>query len=283
MAESLRFERILLPDHPGSMASPIPLLAAVASVTSSIKLGTYVLNTGVRHPALVAADIATLDALSGGRAVLGLGAGHTPSEWQLVGRPYPAAAERVGRLAEFIDVTSALLAGGPVTCRGSHFECEAAVLSGPRPVQPRIPLLVGGNGDRVMRLAGQHADIVSLTGFGRTLPDGHAHEVRWSEEAVARKVALVREAAAHRVRPPLVEVLVQHVEVTAHRWEVAERLSAGIAGLDVQTALNTPFLLIGSAVEIADQVRGWEARLGVSSWVIRHGHARDVSEVMSLL
>lgn len=280
--ESLGFQRLLLPDHPGSAGSPIPLLAAAASVTSSIGLGTYVVNAGVRHPALVAADIATLDAVSGGRAVLGIGAGHTPSEWRLVGRPYPSAAERVSRLAEFLDVAAALLAGDPVTYRGDHFECEAVVLEGPWP-QGRIPLLVGGNGDRVLRLAGQRADIVSLTGFGRTLRDGHTHEVRWSAADVESKMALIRGAAAHRPHPPVLEVLVQHVELTARRRDVAQRLAAEVAGLDLPTALDTPFLLIGTAAEIAEQVRGWEARLGIGSWVVRHGHARDVAEVMARL
>ena len=81
-AEAAGFDTLLTADHPGSCATPFVALAAAAAVTTTIKLGSYVVNAGVREPMLLAADVATLDVVSGGRAVLGIGAGHTPAEWR---------------------------------------------------------------------------------------------------------------------------------------------------------------------------------------------------------
>ncbi|WP_238454015.1 LLM class flavin-dependent oxidoreductase [Micromonospora sp. ATA51] len=80
--EAAGFDALLAADHPGHGASPFVSLAAAAAVTSTLGLGSYVSNAGVREPILLATDVATLDMVSGGRARLGLGAGHTPAEWR---------------------------------------------------------------------------------------------------------------------------------------------------------------------------------------------------------
>jgi len=280
-AESLGMDRLLLPDHPGSSASPFPLLGAAAAVTESIGLGTYVLNAGVRHPVLVAADVATLDALSGGRVIVGVGAGHTPAEWALFGEPYPSAGQRVDRLCEFVDVLQGLLTphGEPFTYDGTYFTIDDALLHSPEPIQRQVPLLLGGNGDRVLRLAGERADVVSLTGFGRTQADGHTHEVMWSEHDVARKIAHVRAGAAGRDAMPVIEVLVQHVQETTARRPAAEALAHDVQGLDAATALDTPFCLLGTRAQIAEQMTSWQQRLGVTSWVVRPSHMHLMAEI----
>src|SRR5680860_1196889 len=97
--EKSGFDALLAADHPGSSASPFVALAAAASVTSTLGLGSYVSNAGIREPVLLASDVATLDVVSHGRARLGLGAGHTPAEWGAVGRVRPSVAGRVRRLS----------------------------------------------------------------------------------------------------------------------------------------------------------------------------------------
>ncbi|MQA98084.1 MAG: LLM class flavin-dependent oxidoreductase [Streptosporangiales bacterium] len=92
--EDAGFGALLVADHPGVTASPFVALAAAAGVTSRIGLGTYVSQAGVREPLLLASDVATLDVVSGGRARLGIGAGHTPVEWAMLG----AARERASRV-----------------------------------------------------------------------------------------------------------------------------------------------------------------------------------------
>src|SRR5919206_410144 len=134
-AEAAGFDGLYVPDHPGSCAAPHVALAAAAAVTSRIKLAAYVANAGVREPMLLAADIATLDVVSGGRAILGVGAGHTPAEWTAVGRTRPDVKGRVDYCIAVVEATRALLAGD---------EVNGVPLTAPRPVQERIPLLIGG-------------------------------------------------------------------------------------------------------------------------------------------
>jgi len=109
--ESSGFEALVMGDHPGAGASPWPALGAAAAVTATLKLGTYVLQCGVREPVQAAADAATLDILAPGRVLFGLGAGHTFREWEATGRSRPAPADRVGRLGEFVDAVARLLDG----------------------------------------------------------------------------------------------------------------------------------------------------------------------------
>ncbi|HET6953673.1 MAG TPA: LLM class flavin-dependent oxidoreductase [Acidimicrobiales bacterium] len=92
---------------------------------------------------------------------------------------------RVDRMIELINATQALLRGTPVSHRGTNFTLANAVLADPRPVRDPIPLMVGGNGTRVLHFAAQHADVVGVTGLGRTLADGHRHEVDWSPSGSA--------------------------------------------------------------------------------------------------
>lgn len=127
-AERLGFARFLVPDHPGRTSDPFVALAAAASSTSTIGLGTYVLNAGIREPWQVATAAATLDQISGGRLYLGLGAGHTPSEWRFLGVQRPDGSSRVGRLEEFVEILGALLAGDSVTFHGQHFRLDGAQL-----------------------------------------------------------------------------------------------------------------------------------------------------------
>nr|BFE76339.1 hypothetical protein GCM10020092_096400 [Actinoplanes digitatis] len=121
-AEEAGFDTLLAADHPGSCASPFVALAAAAAVTTRIRLGSNVSNAAVREPILLASDVATLDVISGGRAVLGLGAGHTPAEWEATGRTRPDVRGRVARCIAVAEATMALLARArrsPRTARSS--------------------------------------------------------------------------------------------------------------------------------------------------------------------
>ena len=281
-AEALGFDAFLAADHPGTWPSPFPVLAAAASAGSRVRLGTCVVNAGLRDPVELAVDVATLDQLSGGRALLGLGAGHTPAEWTGRGLPYPSPADRVARLAEMVDVVPCLLAGETVTFAGRHLRLDGAAVADPRPVQDRVPLAIGGNGRTVLRLAGRHADIVGLTGTGRTRPDGHTHEVRWSPADTDATVAVVQDAAAAAGRAvPALEALVQHVALTDDREQAAAGLAAQVEGLTVADALATPFLLLGTAAEIAAQLAAHEARWGITRFVVRPDTLDAVAAVLA--
>ena len=279
--EQAGFEALLAADHPGSCASPFVALGAAAAVTSTLQLGSYVSNAGVREPMLLAADVATLDVLSGGRARLGLGAGHTPAEWAAIGRSRPDVAGRVSRCVAVAKAVRSLLDGAEVTVDGPEVTMRAARLESPRPVR-RIPLTVGTANSRLLRWAGAHADVVGLSGFGRTLPDGHRHEARWRSREIEAQVQHVAEGAAGRDDPPELEALVQHVAITDDAGSVlaghAERLR-----MSAEELRAAPFLLVGTASEIMSAVQRNRLRWGITRYVVRGAALQSIAPLLPAL
>ncbi|WP_419994700.1 LLM class flavin-dependent oxidoreductase [Streptomyces boninensis] len=270
-AEDAGFDALLAADHPGAVASPYVALAAAAAVTSRLGLGAYVSHAGIREPLLLASDVATLDVVSGGRARLALGAGHTPAEWEMLGSSRPDVAGRVRRFLAVAEATRTLLAGGEVTLDGPEVHARKARLDGPRPVQDQVPFVFGGGNSALLRWAGEHADAVALSGLGRTLPDGHKHSTRIAETDVDEQLALVAEGAeraADREAPPELEALVHFVELT----DDAEAAAAELAGrLDctAEVLLASPYAWIGTEAEIRAKIERDRSRWGITRYVVR--------------
>jgi alkanesulfonate monooxygenase SsuD/methylene tetrahydromethanopterin reductase-like flavin-dependent oxidoreductase (luciferase family) len=172
-------------------------------------------------------------------------------------------------MVELVETTEALLRGAPVSHRGDHFTLVDALLADPRPVQDPVPLTVGGNGTRVLRFAAQHADVVGVTGLGRTLADGHRHEVDWSPSGLARIVETVRSAAEASGRRPQIEALVQHVEVTDDALAAAARLAAHVPGASIDDLLDAPFVWIGTVEEIREKIYEQRISLGLERYMVR--------------
>lgn len=280
--EDVGVRALLVSDHPGSGPSPFVALAAAGAVTSTLRLGSYVLNAGVRDPLLIAGDVATLDVVSGGRAEVGLGAGHTPAGWEMTGRTRPGPTGRAQRLVSVAGAVADLLAGRTVPGERVGATTDV-VLSGPQPVQSHVPLLVGGGNPALLRWGGANADAVGLSGLGRTLADGHSHTVAWSAAQVDNQVRLVRDAADRAgVVVPALEVLVQHVEITAHQTGAA-RAFAAEAEIDVDDLLAVPYALIGSVHQVVEQVHAARERWGISRWVMREGALDTVATIIRAL
>lgn len=281
--ESAGFRGLLMGDHPGSGASPWAALGSAAAVTQTLKLGTYVLQAGVREPMHVAAEAASLDLLAPGRVLLGIGAGHTPREWEDIGRRRPAPRDRAGRLAEFVEAVARLLEGDLVTLDGSYLALRGSRLEGLPVGAGRIGLVVGGGHPQVLRTAARRADVVGLSGLGRTLPDGHQHAVRWSAADVRGQLRIVAAEARDTARAPILEALVQIVRVTQDRAASIEEISGRIPGASARDAARTPFLLIGTYEEMAAQLRAQADELGISSYVVREPAVPHLERVLALL
>lgn len=143
------------------------LLAAIASVTERAELGTIVLGTAFRPPALLAKMAATLDEISDGRLILGLGTGWHAPEYAAFGYPFD---HRAGRFEEALEIIRPLLRGERVTRHGRFHDVDDAVLI-PPPARPtrlpgHVPILVAARGERVLRLAARHADAWNAAWFG---------------------------------------------------------------------------------------------------------------------
>jgi probable F420-dependent oxidoreductase len=281
-AEQAGFEAFVVADHPGTTASPFVALAAAAASTSTIAVGTYVCNAGVRDPVQLAVDAATLDVVSGGRLQLGLGAGHTPAEWAASGTPYPSPADRITRLIEATGIIRSLLAGETVTFDGARITTENAVLTAPLPSRA-IPLLLGGSNRRLLEFAGAEADIVGLAGMGRTLADGHSHEARWTTAAIDASIDTIRAAARARTSGPRVDVLVQHVEVTDDPETAASRVAHQVPGLEPADVLGCPFVLIGNEDALVEELQSHHERWGIDRFTVRTGAFEVVSRLIPRL
>ncbi|WP_329390785.1 LLM class F420-dependent oxidoreductase [Streptomyces sp. NBC_01716] len=244
-AEELGYDVILVPDHLG-MVAPFPALVAAAEATERPRLGTFVLNTGFWNPALLAREIATTDALTDGRLEIGLGAGYVAQEHERAGLPFPPPGQRVGHLARTVEVLADLLGDE------SHV---------PRSTQrPRPPLLIGGNGDRVLRLAAEHADVVAFTGAKAEA----GAMIALSAEELDERVAAYHGFAAGRETPAELNVLLQLVAVTTDRAAAVRPLLPYLPGATEEELLKLPLLAVGTTREIADQLRHQRERYGFS-------------------
>ena len=263
-AEDLGFDTVLVPDHVGTMLSPMVALATMAEATTRLRVGTFVLNNDFRHPALLAREAASVDLLTDGRLELGLGAGHSAPEYAEIGLAFDGAGVRVARLEESARLLRRLFDGEEVTLAGAHYHVTAHRLFPLR----RPQLLIGGNGDRVLALGAEVGNIVGFTGLGRTQPDGQHHDIEWEPAQIDAKVALVRDAAGARLRTIEFNALVRHVEITDDRRAAAELVARGL-DVEPQLLLETPYMLIGTVDEIVADLYSARDRWGFSYYVTR--------------
>lgn len=266
-AEALGFDVVAVADHVGPGPSPLIALSAIAIATERIRLGTMVLNNDMRNPVQLAWEAATLDRLSGGRFELGLGAGHTPQEYEATGVRFDPPAVRKARLIESLGILRRLLDGDTVTCTGEHYHLEEAKVDAP--AQERLPVLVGGNGAALLAAAGATADIVGLQGLGRTLADGHRHTVDWDPERVTAQIAQVRAGAGDRFDAVELSALVQLVDVTADRDGALRDLCQRVDGLTLEHARAVPYVLAGTVEQITQHVLDVRDRWNITYFVVR--------------
>jgi probable F420-dependent oxidoreductase len=274
-AEAMGIDVLVIPDHLIEQLAPIPFMATVAAATERLRVGTFVLNNDLRHPAVLAQDLASLDVLSGGRLEIGIGAGWNVPEYRAIGLPFDPVGRRVARLGEAIAVLKGAFAPGPFSFAGEHFTITE--LDGyPKPVQqPHPPIFVGGGGRRILSLAGREADIVGLA--PRILPgdEPRTDPRSLTLEAAAEKIGWVREAAGDRfdrlefnTYPSTSEIVVTDHALPKVR-ELADRLRAR-TGIEIteRQLLDSPHIFIGSIDGLVEKFRMLRERLGISSIMV---------------
>lgn len=236
-AEAAGYDVVLVPDHLGR-PGPFAALGAAAAATERVRVGTFVLNAAFHDPVLLAREVATLHALSDGRMELGLGSGYVRAEFDALGVPYGTAGERLDVLERFLDRLGPLLA------------------------DEDIPLLLGGNGNRMLRIATARADVVGFTGT-TTDRDGRLSLIGGS--AYAERVGFAREAAGERVDALEWNALLQVVEITDDREARAEEVRhARAPHLSLEEFLAAPTVLVGTVDEMAAELERRRRDLGLS-------------------
>jgi probable F420-dependent oxidoreductase len=251
--EDLGYDVLQVADHLG-LAAPFPALVAAADVTS-IRLGTFVLNAGILHPAYLARDVADVYRLTDGRLELGLGAGYVQAEFEAVGAPFGTAGERLRKLEAILRETRTLL---------------AAEADNPQP-----PIMLGGAGDRMLRLAGREADIFSFS-IAAGMTEGLA-----PEDAFARRVQVLRDAAGDRFDDVELNLFVAAVGESEDKLDLAIIRQA--SGLDDAQLVQLPGVLVGSPREIADRLLRYREEFGVSYISVLEPHMAAFAEVIKHL
>src|SRR5256885_2069144 len=192
------YDTLAMPDHMiGGAWAAMPALAALAPVTTKLRLGTLVIDNDFRNPVVFAREVAVLDVLSSGRFELGIGAGWLDRDYQGTGIPFDRGRVRVARLAEAVTLLKRLFTEEQVDFAGTYYTVTKAECR-PKTVQkPYPPLMIAGGGDEILALAGREADIVAVVAAGIT-GSGQLAKEAVLLGTMKRQVALVREHARGR-------------------------------------------------------------------------------------
>jgi probable F420-dependent oxidoreductase len=256
-AEGSGYDVLTITDHVDQPMAPLAALGMAVAVTTTLRLGTYVLCHDLRNPVILAKEFATLDLLSGGRAEVGLGAGWRQGDYTQAGTPFDSRPQRYERFTEYLDIVCELLAGDSVTYQGRHFSI-ADVMIRPTPAKP-IPLLIGGSRRRLIELAAKRADTVSIAPSRH--PDG-SRSTYWDIE-IDDRVRWARMAAAGRPTQPVFDLALLECRVEPNPSPVIAHLSATLRIREDQIG-TIPSLLVGSPAQVTETLLARRERWGVS-------------------
>lgn len=285
IAESVGFSHLTIHDHLTPQLAPIPVLTAVAMATERLRLCPLVFNNDLRHPAVLAQDLATLDLLSEGRVVVGIGAGWNEPEYTAAGITFDPPGVRIERMLEAVAVLRGLFGDGRTNFSGRHYTITE--MDGqPKPRQrPHPPFLIGGTRERVLRVAAREADIVGLDlrQDRASLPD--AFPARMDE-----RVGWIRDAAGARFEHLDLSLLrlLGKVTITNEPLKAAASVAReheARTGLTIEPAdvLDSPYSLIGSIPDLVDKLRRARERWGINSYLVGWFDDTDIGSLAPLV
>jgi probable F420-dependent oxidoreductase len=280
--ESLGYSALYLPDHFSDQVGPIAALMAAADATTSLRVGSLVFDNDYRHPVVLAKEAATLDLLSDGRFDLGLGAGWMASDYEQAGIPFDTPGTRISRMEEALTIIKGLFAGGTFSFAGVHYQVKD-IEGSPLPVQkPHPPILLGGGGRRMLRLAAREADIVNIN---FDLREGRVNRdlVRTGlAEATDEKLGWIKDAAGDRLDHIELSVTIFLANITDDRESVGAMMGAGL-GAESKDILAMPHFLIGTVDELVEDLQLRRERYGISFVIVPGEVAELFAPVVSRL
>ena len=281
-AEDLGYSTLYVPDHLDDQWAPMVAVTVAAEATTTLRVGTLVLDNDFRHPVLVAKEAATLDIVTGGRFEFGLGAGWMTTDYEQSGIPMDKPSARVSRLAESLAIIRAMWRDGSATFSGEYYRVTEAAGT-PVPTTPGgPPLVIGGGSRRVLALAGEYADIVSIV---PSLNAGHIGAEVAAESVVekyADRVRWAREAAGERAGDLELQCWTVAVQVVPNADEVIASL-APLFDLTPEQLRSAPLALIGTVEEITEMLRARREELGFSYIVVHEAEMDALAPVIAEL
>lgn len=293
--EDLGYSTLFVADHylgPGPMIeetghrvqtlSAIPAMAAAAVATKTLRIGSRMMCVGYHIPSVLVKDMASIDVLSEGRLEIGLGAGWLEREYQALGIPFPPARERIDLLREQAELMRAAYSGLPLDYRGDQVQ-SYGYTAVPTPIQrPSPPLLIGGGAPRVLRLAGELADIVSINFNNASGKIGATSIASSTAEETDRKIAWAREGAGERA--PEIEW-----ETALYFLSVEGASPVGVPDLTARTGLarddleEFPHAAVGSVEAICEELFRRRERYGFSYFTVGDAHIEAFAPVVAML
>jgi probable F420-dependent oxidoreductase len=270
-AEASGYHALVIPDHLMDQLSPVPAMAVIAAATQRLRISAFVLNNDLRHPAVLAQDLASLDVLSEGRLDVAIGGGWNQAEYDAVGIAFEPAPIRSERLAEAVAVLKGCFGDGPFSFEGRYYRITDHD-GGPNPVQrPHPPFLIGGGGRKTLTLAAREAQIIGLA--PRIRRPRNPHSLTW--KATVEKIGWVREAAGDRFDDLTLNIYPTAVEpiITDSPRPEARRVADLLATrsgeqLTEDEVLASPHLFIGSVAGFEEKFRRLRDELGISSIMV---------------
>lgn len=260
-AEDLGYVSFQIDDHFGNQLAPVPAIMAAACATSSLLVGPLVAGVDFRNPVVFAKEAATIDLLSDGRFMMGIGAGWLKDDYAIAGVDQADANTRIERLGEAVDIMRGLWGEGAFSYQGQHFQI-AEVDGKPKPVSP-IPVLIGGGGRKILSLAAQKADVVGINPKIVARSINPRSMATAAADVVDEKVSWIREAAGDRFEQLELQLQVFVTVVTDDPMSVAEKLGPAF-GLPPEVVLQAPYFQIGTVDQIAENLQGLRERWGIS-------------------
>jgi len=244
-AESLGYDVLLMPDHITDQLAPVPALAAAAAATTTLRIGSFVFDNDYRDPVMLAKEATTLDLLSDGR----------------LGIPYDPPKLRVDRMEEALALIKRLWIERKVTHRGAFYRiADATVL--PRPTQrPHPPVMVGGGGPRMLRIAAREAQIVALAPAVNARGGPKLRTLTIA--SLAERISRLRHVARARFADLELNVIVFDAQVTDARQSLAQMIAARLKAT-VTALVESPFFLYGSRRGLVEMLLERRERAGVS-------------------
>jgi F420-dependent oxidoreductase-like protein len=246
LADRLGYHSIWFVDHMWSRGLPEldhleawTVMSATAAVTERLRIGTLVLCNSYRNPALLAKMASSLDNVSDGRLMLGLGAGWMDEEYRAYGYPFPSARVRIEQLEEALTVIKLLFSEARATFQGKYYAIDEA-FNNPKPVQkPHPPIMIGGSGEkRMLRVVAEHADIWNC-------PNNAALDLPHKLDVLKQHCeAIGRDPATLEVSEQCIVVLGRNEQDLQSKLKFAKRALGAVFDIDKTALRGTPDQLI---------------------------------------
>lgn len=277
-AEASGIDVLLASDHFGSQAA-LPRLQAAADATS-LRIGTYVLNNDLRHPTLLAQELATVDAMTDGRLEIGIGAGWNRPEYEAAGLAFDPPAARLRRLRATVGMLKQALRDGEIGHDADAAYSEVRQRDLPVSVQrPHPPFMVGGGGPKLLAFAATEAQIVGID--PRSLPGGGSDPTDITEAAIDRKIEWVRAAAGARWVELEINIALFELDPEFHRRLGAPPERA--RGIGDDELPRSPHYLVGDPGEMAETLLARRERWGISYLALQPAHLETMRPVIARL